>query len=223
MKKIEIIVPVNNEAILSQADLSCITCATGIELTLRYAKNNLQEICSAEDEKIVIPSIIEAAINAENQGADGIIVNCFGEPGVDQADNRISTPIIGIASPAMRIATNNGTSFLIISSVDAHNSLIDLLAERFGVGDKMFAAKAVNISPAMLTENPKALIHAAMNIIKIAYFSQGVTKFILGCGAMKFKSTEIEIMTKDKLGINVSVFDPLLTAINYMSSKILSA
>lgn len=49
------------------------------------------------DEYQAIPGVIEATVQAEKDGFDGVIIGCTGDPGVDGAREMVKIPVIGPA------------------------------------------------------------------------------------------------------------------------------
>lgn len=172
--KIDIILPVNNPRILSAESVKNLYLSKEIQWEIKLPKNNLLEITCAEEEDIATPSIIDAVIQSEKNGADAAIVYCFGEPGVEESRHKVAMPVFGIASPAMLIATQLGRYFSVIASVDEHRPLIDKLAGRFGLSAKMKSARSINISPDKLIDSEDLLFSRVLEITKKSIEEDGV-------------------------------------------------
>ncbi len=63
-------------------------------------------------ESLVTPDIIAKAIEAEREGADAVIVDCMGDPGVQACREAIDIPVIGPAEASMHLAAVLGHRFL---------------------------------------------------------------------------------------------------------------
>lgn len=219
---IDIILPVNNPRILTEESLVQLNLPKEIKCTIKLPKNNLLEITSAEDERAVTPSIVDAVIESEKNGADAAIVYCFGEPGVVEARSKVSMPVFGIASPAMHIAAQLGKYFSVIASVEAHCPLIDKLASRFGLSQKMKRPRSIDISPDKLVDSDELLYARALEVIKKSMREDHVDTFVLGCGSMQSKGEIIKQKVKKALGFDVVVVDPLPVSIYFVSAIISS-
>src|SRR5437773_8798057 len=47
------------------------------------------------DEALAAPDVIARAIEAERDGCDAVVVNCFGDPGVRAAREAVGIPVLG--------------------------------------------------------------------------------------------------------------------------------
>src|SRR3990167_7528362 len=197
MKTIAIISPVNNKAIINESDLICLKKANDISFKIYYPDNDLQEIISAEDEIIATRSIVDTVIKAEKEGANGVIIFCFGEPGVEESKKIVGIPVVGIAYPSMWLANNQEGFFIVISAVEAHNPLIDQLALRFGFLSKMRPACAVDMSPVEISHDPDLFLERSLDIIKNNNMTSQVHAYILGCGSMAKMTEQIKVEAKE--------------------------
>src|SRR3954452_17197230 len=57
------------------------------------------------DEALAVPGLLAAVADGERSGADGYVVACFGDPGLDAAREIAAGPVVGIAEAAMHAAT----------------------------------------------------------------------------------------------------------------------
>lgn len=220
--KIDIILPVNNPRILTGSALQELNLPGEIQCAIKLPKNNYHEITSADDEKAVMPSIIDAVIDSKKNNADAVIVYCFGEPGVEESRPKVNIPVFGIASPAMHMAAQLGKYFSVIASVDAHCPLIDKLADRFGLASKMKHARSIDISPDKLIDSDDLLFSRVIALAQKSIEEDNVDTFVLGCGSMQSKALGIKKLIKEKLGYNVAVVDPLPIAVYFINAVVLS-
>lgn len=218
--QIDIVLPVNNPRILSAQAISNLSLSHDIKCKIKMPDNNYKEITSAKDEKAVTPSIVDAIIESEKQGADAAIVYCFGEPGVVEARSKVNIPVFGIASPAMHVAAQLGRYFAVIASVEAHCPLIDQLANRFGLSQKMKRPRSIDISPDKLVDSDELLYERALELIKKSIIEDHVDTFVLGCGAMQSKGDAIKQKVKDAFGFDVVIVDPLPIGIYFVNAII---
>lgn len=220
--QIDIILPVHNPRILSDQAISNLSLPQEIQCKIKMPNNNYREITSAEDEKAVTPSIVDAIVESEKQSADAVIVYCFGEPGVVEARSKVSMPVFGIASPAMHIAAQLGNYFSVIASVEAHCPLIDQLASRFGLSKKMKKPRSIDISPDKLVDSDDLLYERSLEVIRQSVIEDHVDTFVLGCGSMQSKGHIIQRKVKDKFGLDVVIVDPLPVSIYFVNAILAS-
>src|SRR2546423_13307339 len=64
------------------------------------------------DEALAVPGLLAEIAQAEEEGsADGYVIACFGDPGLDAARELARGPVVGIAEAAMRTAAYLGRGF----------------------------------------------------------------------------------------------------------------
>lgn len=66
---------------------------------------------SEYDEALCIPNFLEKAKEAEAEGYDGVISNCFGDPGVKPAREILDIPVIGPCEASLLITSSLAKSF----------------------------------------------------------------------------------------------------------------
>jgi allantoin racemase len=80
------------------------------------------------DEALAVPGVL-----AEITGADGYVIACFGDPGLDAARELAAGPVVGIAEAAMRTAAFLGRGFSVVTTLARTRGRAWDLAERYGV------------------------------------------------------------------------------------------
>ena len=74
----------------------------GCKVTNAQIKLGPASIESAVDEVLAAPGVVEAAIKAESDGAQAVVIDCMLDPGLDAAREAVSIPVIGCGEAAMR-------------------------------------------------------------------------------------------------------------------------
>ena len=98
------------------------------------------------DEALSVPGLLEEIARAQAGGpaADGFVIACFGDPGLDAARELADGPVVGIAEAAMHAASFLGRGFSVVTTLGRtrpglgpRRALRDdpVLPERAGVRD----------------------------------------------------------------------------------------
>ena len=75
----------------------------------------------------------EAAAGAPDAApADGYVVACFGDPGLDAARELTTGPVVGIAEAAMHVATLSGRTFAVVTTLSRTLGRAHDLVRRYG-------------------------------------------------------------------------------------------
>jgi allantoin racemase len=60
--------------------------------------------------------LVQSMVEAEKDGADAIVVNCWFDPGVETAKQVIDTPVIGVCETSLHLAATMGSKFAVVTS-----------------------------------------------------------------------------------------------------------
>ena len=85
------------------------------------------------DEAMSVPGLLDAIRRGEQAGADGYVIACFGDPGLDAAREIARGPVIGIAEAAMHTASHLGRGFTVVTTLARTTGRAAELAERYGM------------------------------------------------------------------------------------------
>lgn len=134
------------------------------------------------DEALAVPGVL-----AELDGADGYVIACFGDPGLDAAREVASGPVAGIAEAAMRVAGYLGRGFSVVTTVDRSRGRTWDLAERYGLARCCLGVHACGVPVLELERDPKAIVEAC----RYALERDGADAIVLGCAGMTHLAEEI--------------------------------
>lgn len=176
---------------------------------------------SSIDEALCGPDVIVRAREAEKEGADAIVIDCFGDPALDAAREAVSIPVVGPGESAFHFASMLGHKFGVITVMERLRPLIENHALKYGVYSKLGSVKAVEVSvvdiQAQLSE---AIGRKALESIN----EDGVDTIVLGCTGFLMLEQAIKDMIQKETGIDVPVVNPLpvavLTAANMIDLKL---
>lgn len=85
-----------------QADLDRLR-RPGVELTYRCTPAGPEHVHTAADVEAAAPHVVAAIVTAQQDGFDGVIVDCTADPGVADARRAVRIPVVG-AGEALRAA-----------------------------------------------------------------------------------------------------------------------
>ena len=156
---------------------------------------------SAYEEYLSIPETVKKVVQAEKEGFDGVIVGCYGDPGLDAMREMVKIPVVGPGETSMLVASMLGHRFSIITVMDSVVPSLEKLARIVGVDGKLASVRAANIpildlkkdiemtKRRMIAESEKAMANERADVI------------ILGCMSMAFMGVSEEM--QEALGIPV--------------------
>src|SRR5690606_5773638 len=98
---------------------------------------------SLYDEALAVPDTLVKVVVAERAGADAIVIDCMGDPGLKPARERVSVPVLGPAESAMHFAAMLGQTFSIVTILDSVRPMLTDLARLYGVHEKLASIRVV--------------------------------------------------------------------------------
>lgn len=188
----------------------------GTEVVITEVEDGPSSVESAYEEYLAVPGTVEACRSLEEQGLDGCIVGCFGDPGVDAVREVIEIPVVGPGEAAMLTAASLGHRFSIVTILDSIIPPLRKLAWSVGVLDKVASIRSVGIPVLELYEDSERTFARMVEVGRRCLEEDGADTLILGCMTMAFAERHLEL--QDKLG--VPVVSPAHAALKYLEGLV---
>jgi allantoin racemase len=169
---------------------------------------------SRYDEVLASPSITAKVKEAEADGVDAAVVNCFGDPGVRASRELVSIPVVGPCESSMHVAASLCDRFSVVTILKNVVPLIEENALIYGVSRKLVSTRAIDIPVLELHSDSEATVEALCKIGRKAIEEDGAETLVLGCTGM----TGLAERIKEELG--VFVVDPLPTALKFAETLV---
>ena len=134
---------------------------------------------------------------------DGILIACFGDPGLYAIEEISDCPVVGIAEASICIANLLGAKFSILAASEKATPMMDNMVATYGMQARSAGSIAINMSVLDVERNKEQAIEKLVNVGRIAK-ERGAEVLILGCAGM----TGISDAVEKRLGIRV--LDPVL-------------
>ena len=161
------------------------------------------------DEAIAVPYILKKVKEIADR-ADAIIINCFGDPGVDTAREITGVPIIGPGTSSMALAQLLGHNFSVVTVLSRLGPIIEERAAKLGT-TKLVSVRAVDIPVLELEDRAKAAEKLTKESVK-AIEDDGAHVIVLGCTGMAGLAEQVKHELANQ-GYNVPVLDPAIVSL----------
>lgn len=168
------------------------------------------------DDTLAVPGILERVRAAADDGVDGILINCFMDPGLKVARELVHVPVVGPAESAMLLASSLGQSFSVILPARSGVPIAEEEAVAYGVRDRVASIRSVEIPVAELRDQSR-LSAALLEQAERALSEDGAHTVILGCTGMCAVTAAVRAGLA-KGGYDVPVIDPTLAAVGMLVS-----
>ena len=171
------------------------------------------------DEMLAVPDTVAKIIEAERDGAQAVVIDCMGDPGMKPARECVSIPVLGPCEAAMHMASMLGHKFSVVTVLKRINVMIENQAMVYGCRDKYASTRAVDISvldlEGDLTNTKRTLTEQAL----LAVEEDGADAIIFGCTGMLGCAEAVRDGLLAK-GYDIPVIDPVPAAVRMASALI---
>jgi len=174
---------------------------------------------SEYDMALCVPNFLEKAMEAEQEGYDGIISSCFADPGVKAAKEILSIPVVGPGEAAMLYGSLLGKSFSIVTVLPNVIATQENNSKALGVYEKVASIRSADIPVLEVSEKSKlksALLREMIEAIEV----DKAHALILGCTGMLGVAKDLQNELFTLYGYDVPVIDPLMSAVKLLESQI---
>lgn len=169
---------------------------------------------SAYEEYLSVPGAIERLVEAERAGIDGVVLGCFGDPGIDAMREMVSIPVIGPGEASMLFAASLGHRFGIVTVLDSVIPLLERLAWQVGVDRKLASVRSIDVPVLELGRDPQETFARMVRTGEIARDSDRADVIVMGCMSMAFQDRQTELAAR----LGVPVVNPVHAAVKLMQS-----
>lgn len=171
---------------------------------------------SAYEEYLSVPATVERTIQAEEEGFDGVILGCFGDPGLEALREVVNIPVVGPGETSMHVASLLGHRFSIVTVLDSVVPSLERLSRVAGLDRSLASIKAVNIPVLDLRQDIGSTTARMMEESRKAIQEDRADVIILGCMSMAFMGVSDRM--QDALG--VPVVNPALVSLKILEGLV---
>jgi len=191
----------------------------GTEVSIMSCKNGVQSIESSYEDALVTPSVIRAAVEAEQEGYDGIILGCAGDPGLYAVREMIHIPVAGPGEYAVHLASMLGNRFSVLAIVDSCVPRHVHLVRRAGImPDKLASVRAAGVPVLHISGHLDEVKERVRQEARAAVEEDGADCIILGCMSLAFALFDRELSAE----LGIPVINPAIGALKHLEAMVSS-
>lgn len=192
----------------------------GIEFSESRITNGPASIESEFDELFCAPDVVIRAMEAEKAGADAAIVLCMGDPGVAQAREACSIPILGPGEVAMHYAAMLGHKFSVIPTLERRRPTYEHHARHYGLESRLASVRPAGV-PVLEIEKDPNLFNILLERAEQAVVQDHADVIVLGCVGFQALAARLQTGLAEK-GHRVPVIDPLAVTVQTAAALVRS-
>lgn len=216
--EVRVVSPITTKGFRKMEDLRALEYP-GIRVTHSEIETGPASIESEFEVAVSVPGTIARIVEAEKDGADAVIIDCMGDPGLRAAREVVGIPVIGPAQTGMLVAAMLGHKFSVITVMRRLRASFENTAALAGVGGKLASVRSVDIP---VLELEADLVRTRAQLVEeavIAVERDGAEALIFGCTGLMGCAGAV----RDGLlarGIDVPVIDPIPTAVSVAAALV---
>jgi allantoin racemase len=186
-----------------------------VELDSDWLPEGPPSIECRADEARAVPFVLDRVLAAAADGVDGVVLNCFMDPGLAAARELVRIPVAGPGQASMALAAMLGDTFSVILPATSGAPIVAEQATRYVGRERLASVRGVEMPVAELHDHSRlvaGLVHEAERAID----DDGAHVVILGCTGMSAVTRDVQ---EALAGRDVPVLDPTLSAIGATASQ----
>jgi allantoin racemase len=185
MKKIKVIIPVQTEIWTKPHFEELNQCKDAdTEITVVSLDTGAESVENGYDDTWNALATILEVEKAEKEGFDGVIISCFGDPGLRAAKEAVKIPVVGVAEASIHLASMLGRRFAVITAgpPDAGAYMMDNF-RLYEMDHKCIAVKSVGIPVLGLPDDKSEEVNRFVSLAK-ELIEEGAEVIVIGCTGM---------------------------------------
>lgn len=214
--RIHVVAPVTSPE-LSKVEDFVEYAREGTEIAVSILDAGPASIESQYEEAVALPDLLRHIALAEQGGADAVVIDCMGDPGLGAAREITRIPVLGPAQTSMHVASMLALNFSIITIGDSVEGIFHDLTRRYGVTDRVRSIRTVD-TPVLDLAGDQHVRTSLLDESVRAIESDGAHAIVLGCTGMRGLAAEIEKHLADLGHPGVPVIDPVAAAFTMAES-----
>lgn len=135
------------------------------------------------DEAFAVPGLIQAIVAGERAGADGAVIACFDDTGLDAARSAVAIPVVGICEAAIHLVSPLAHRFSIVTTLSRSIPPLETLTERYGVARRC-RVRAAEVPVLALEDHASGAVAKIEHEVAAALREDRAEAIVLGCAGM---------------------------------------
>ncbi|WNS76230.1 aspartate/glutamate racemase family protein [Bacillus sp. DTU_2020_1000418_1_SI_GHA_SEK_038] len=164
------------------------------------------------DEYLCIPGVLEEIKKGEEEGVDGFVIACWGDPGLQAAREVTDKPVVGIAEASVYLASMLAARFSVVTVLPRIKTMLEDLVDSYGVSKRVLNIRTTPMCVLDFERDPEAGMEMLRQEGKKAVEEDKAEAILLGCAGMAEFADNLE----KELG--VPVIDGVVAAVKFAES-----
>lgn len=183
--RIHLVNPNTTASMTAKAALAArAVAAPGTEILAGQPADGPVSIEGHYDAAFAVPGLLGLIRAADAAGADGHVVACFDDTGLDAARALSPNPVVGIGEAAFHAASLIGERFSVVTTLSRSIPVIEANLARYGLAARCARVRAADVPVLALEEEGSAACDRISVEIGRALAEDRAEAIVLGCAGM---------------------------------------
>ncbi|EAU41474.1 hydantoin Racemase [Fulvimarina pelagi HTCC2506] len=173
--------------------------ALGTEICAYQNDDGPASIEGHVDGALAVPGLLRTLRVAEADGAEGHIIACFDDTGLDGARSILTGPVIGIGEAGARMASLVARRFSVVTTLSVSVPILEDNLVKAGLATSCASVLASEVPVLALEDDPEAAGRKIAETVERAIERDGAEAIVLGCAGM----ADLSATLSERYGIPV--------------------
>jgi len=214
-KKIFVISPIPVPSGVSlEEDVKRLSIVAGpdTEVICKYIESAPESIEGKYEDSLAVPGTVEAAIQAEKEGADAVVINCTADTALHACRECLSIPVIAPTMVSYYLAAELAHSFSVLTFSRTTIVRFEEMAWRWGLWNKLKSVRSIEIPYLEINAGDAEFVEELFRIGQECVNLDGAHALIMGCTAFEIVSQFLRERFKSE-DMPVLIIEPYLAAL----------
>ena len=136
------------------------------------------------DEAFAVPGMLEEVLKGEKAGANGFVIACFDDTGLEAARSAAKGPVVGIGEAAFHVASLIAHRFSVVTTLSRSIAPIEANLTKYGLDRRCAKVRACEV-PVLALDDPASGAREKLSAeIARALREDHCDAIVLGCAGM---------------------------------------
>jgi allantoin racemase len=159
-------------------------------------------------------NVHERIVQSEKEGYDGVVIACYGDPGIEGAKELVDIPVVGITEASYALARMLSTKFLVVVSADTAVPRQIRYIKSLGIPDFQYDVRPIGLTVLGVMSDRMSAKDLIANNCEIALKETGSELIVMGCSGFSGLRADLEKQ------LNVPIIDPVVAGIHLCNTLI---
>lgn len=217
--KITLVVPITTQGFRTISEFTPYL-PPGVQCELRQITTGPASIECDYDDILAAPDVVRVALEAEQNGADAVIVDCMADPGVEAARELLTIPVLGPAQTSMHVASMLAHRFGYLTILRNLVPSTERRVAMFGLTTKLAGVSSIDV-PVLELETDRQFTLDAMKAASIGLIEhKGAHAIVLGCTGLLWAAPLLEASLRESGYDGIPVVNPIPTTLNVAAALV---